>query len=43
MSPIKPMSLLIDEVISNEIEFWKESKEREAEQLDLEDFKAWDA
>ncbi len=35
MSPTKTLGLLIDEVIANEIDFWVESKEREAEQLDL--------
>ena len=35
ISPTKSLDLLIDEVIDNEIEFWKESKEREAEQVEF--------
>lgn len=35
MSPIKPLSLLIDEVIENEIDTWIEEKHREPEQEDF--------
>lgn len=36
MSPQKPLSLLIDEVIENEIDSWTEQKQRDAEQTIME-------
>lgn len=35
MIPTKSLDLLVDEVIANEIDFWVESKERDAEQMEL--------
>jgi len=37
MIPNKPLDLLIDQVIENEIDTWVEMKLREPEQLDFDD------
>lgn len=42
MMPPK-FDLLLDQFIEEDVRFWVESKHREPEQLELDDFKEWDA
>ena len=34
MSPNKSLDRLVDEMVSTDIDFWKETKDREAEQME---------
>lgn len=36
MGPTKPLEMMVDEVIENQIDYWMESKLREKEQEDFD-------